>query len=290
MSFTRSAHIRCGLAASALALTGAALLTSQTFPASASAAQPSFSSKPTIVIEHGAWADGSSFTGVVGRLLQDGYTVDVPPNPLRGLASDSATLADFLHTISGPIVLVGHSYGGMVTTDAATGIAQVKALVYVDAFIPAQGDTTAQLANAQPGSCLGGGGDPRNVFNFAPYAGGPANDVDLYAKTAADGPYPGFANCFANDLPASEAAVLATSQRPLALSALSDPSSPPAWTSIPSWALVGTADHVIPPAEQLYMAQRAHAHIVEVRASHLSMISHPDAVTKLIIRAAQATS
>jgi pimeloyl-ACP methyl ester carboxylesterase len=288
MSITRSVIVRCGLAASALA--GAALLTSQTLFASASAQQPTPAPKPTIVIEHGAWADGSSFGGVVARLQHDGYTVDVPPNPLRGLANDSATLADFLQTISGPIVLVGHSYGGMVTTDAATGNAQVEALVYVDAFIPTQGESTFQLASAQPGSCLGGDGNPANVFNKAPYPGAPAGDADLYAKATPDGPYPGFASCFANDLPAGEAAVLAATQRPITFSALSDPSTAPAWTTIPSWALVGTADQVIPPAEQLFMAQRANAHIVEVPASHLSMISQPRAVTNLIVTAARATS
>lgn len=277
-----------GLAAT-VALAGAALMAANNASASAmtSSASPP---KPTIVIEHGAWADGSSFAGVV-RLLQDrGYTVDVPPVPLSGLASDSATLADFLKTVSGPIVLVGHSYGGMVISDAATGNPQVKALVYVDAFIPAQGETAFELASASPGSCLSGGGDPANVFNFVPYPGAPAGDADLYVKAQADGPFPGFADCFANDLPASTAAVLAATQLPIAASALSEPSSAPAWTTIPSWDLIGTADNVIPPAEQLFMAHRANAHIVMVNASHLSMISHPAAVTDLILAAAGATS
>jgi pimeloyl-ACP methyl ester carboxylesterase len=162
--------------------------------------------------------------------------------------------------------------------------------VYVDAYIPAQGDTLLQLTGAQPGSCLGG--DPTDVFNvpFPAYPGGPSGDFDLYARTTADGQYPGFASCFANDLPANEAAVLAATQRPLAFSVLNEESTAPAWTSIPSWALVGTADQVIPPAEQLFMAQRANAHIIEVPASHLSMISHPRAVTDLIVSAVQATS
>jgi len=273
--------------ATAVALTGAALLAANNAPASAAALMSSAAPpKPTIVIEHGAWADGSSFAGVVRRLQERGYTVDVPPVPLSGLASDSATLADFLQTISGPIILVGHSYGGMVISDAATGNPQVKALVYVDAFIPAQGETAFELASARPGSCLSGGGDPANVFNFVPYPGAPAGDADLYVKTQADGPFPGFADCFANDLPASTAAVLAATQLPIAASALSEQSSAPAWTTIPSWDLIGTADNVIPPAEQLYMAQRAGAHIVSVNASHLSMISHPAAVTSLILAAA----
>ena len=146
--------------------------------------------KPTIVLEHGAWANTASWDAVIRRLQADGYTVYAPPNPLQGLTYDSAYLADFLHSISGPIVLVGHSYGGDVITNAATGDSQVKALVYVDAFIPAQGDTLLQLLNAQPGSCLAG--NPANVFTTVPYPDGPAGDFDLYLKTAPDSPYPGF--------------------------------------------------------------------------------------------------
>lgn len=277
------------LTAAALALTAAAIT-----PASSASASPQAGGtpapKPTIVIEHGAWADGSSFAAAV-RLLQDqGYTVDVPPAPLTGLASDSATLTDFLKTVNGPIVLVGRSYGGMVICDAATGNPQVKALVYIDAFIPAQGESAQELTSARPGSCLCGGGDPAKVFSFVPYPGAPAGDADPYVKTQPDGPFPGFADCFANDLPAATAAVLAATQLPIAASALSERSAAPAWTTIPSWHLIGTADRVIPPAEQLFMAPRAKAHIVTVNASHLSMISQPTAVTDLIIAAAKATS
>src|SRR6202050_3205903 len=118
-------------------------------------AVPSSGPKPTIVLEHGAWANTASWNGVIRRLQADGYTVYAPPNPLQGLTYDSAYLADFLHSISGPIVLVGHSYGGAVITNAATGDTQVKALVYVDAFAPAQGQTLAQLLAAYPGSCVG---------------------------------------------------------------------------------------------------------------------------------------
>ena len=122
--------------------------------------------KPTIVLEHGAWADGSSWDGVITRLQKDGYTVDVPPNPLRGVASDSAYLASYLATVSGPIVLVGHSYGGFVTTNAATGNENVKALVYVDAFIPAQGDTLNSLTAQFPGSQI-----TPAALNFVPSPG-----------------------------------------------------------------------------------------------------------------------
>jgi pimeloyl-ACP methyl ester carboxylesterase len=278
--------MRIMLIAVVLAVAGLLVSASQIAPARAATAHTGGSGpKPTIVLEHGAWADGSSWTGEIQRLQADGYTVYAPPNPLRGLANDSATLADFLKTIPGPVILVGHSYGGMVVTNAATGNANVKALVYIDAFIPAQGETAFGLTAAQPGSCVGSA----NAFNAVPFPGASAGDFDTYLKTGPDLPYPGFAQCFANGLPASQAAVLAATQRPLAFSAGSDPSGVPAWQTIPSWSLIGTADHVIPPAEQLFMSKRAKAHITEINSGHLSLISHPGAVTRVIIAAAQAT-
>jgi pimeloyl-ACP methyl ester carboxylesterase len=235
--------------------------------------------KPTVVLVHGAWADSSSWDGVVERLQHDGYTVDVPPNPLRGLAVDSAYIAAFLHSIAGPIVLVGHSYGGVIT-NAATGNPNVKALVYIDAFAPDQGETVFQLAGAQPGSAVAVA-DPTTVFSLVPVPGG---DVDLHVLPSV------FPGAFANDLPARTAATLAATQRPFALSAGSEPSGVPAWRTIPSWYLVGTVDNVIPPAERRVMAKRAHAHTVEVRASHLSMISQPGAVTGLVESATRSTA
>jgi pimeloyl-ACP methyl ester carboxylesterase len=233
--------------------------------------------KPTIVLEHGAWADSSSWDGVIQRLQRLGYTVDVPPNPLRSLPGDSTYLTDFLKTISGPIVLVGHSYGGAVITNAATGNFHVKALVYVDAFIPDQNQTLLQLATAQPGSCVASS----TAFNVVPLSTG---DADLYIKQSV------FPSCLANGLPASQAAVLAATQRPLAASVLNEPSGAPAWKQIRSWAVVGTADHAIPPAEQIAMAKHADAHITEIDAPHLSMISDPGVVTAVILRAVRATS
>jgi pimeloyl-ACP methyl ester carboxylesterase len=235
--------------------------------------------KPTIVLEHGAWADASSWAKVILQLQEDGFTVDAPPNPLRGVNYDSTYLADFLSTIPGPIVLVGHSYGGFVITNAATGNPNVKALVYVDAFIPDQNETLGQLVGAQPGSCLGG-----NAFNFAPYPGGPSGDVDTYIKPSL------VPSCFASGLPPSQAAVIAAAQRPLAASTLQEPSGSPAWKTIPSWDVIGTADKVLPPARQLFMAQRAGARITDVNAGHLSMIADPEAVARVIEQAAQATS
>ena len=283
MKFSHAARLtslRFGLLAAVLAVAGLLAATAQS--ASASPSRAAAGPKPTIVLEHGAWADSGSWNGVVQRLQHDGYTVYAPPDPLQGLKYDTATLKDFLGTIPGPIVLVGHSYGGMVITNAATGNKNVKALVYDDAFIPAKGDTAGSLSGARPGSCLAVA-NPATVFNLVPFPGAPKGVVDAYVKPSV------FPGCFANGLPASEGAVLAATQRPLATSVLTDESGVPAWKTIPSWAIVGTADRVIPPAEQLFMAKRAGAHITEVHAPHLSMISNPEVVTETIIAAAQAT-
>jgi pimeloyl-ACP methyl ester carboxylesterase len=241
--------------------------------------------KPVIVLEHGAWADASSWDKVIRLLQDDGFTVYAPPNPLRGLRQDSAYLHAFLtqnSALAGQhVVLVGHSYGGAVITNAAVNAPEVKALVYVDAFIPAKGETLLQLTSAQPGSCLGG--SPAKVFNFVPIPGG-GGDVDTYIKPSL---VPG---CFASGLPRSQAAVIAAIQRPLAASTLTETSGPPAWKTIPSWAVIGTADRVLPPAEQKVMSKRAGAHITYVNAGHLSMIADPEAVAEVIEHAAKATS
>jgi pimeloyl-ACP methyl ester carboxylesterase len=251
-----------------LAITGVA-------HSAARVAQP----KPTIVLVHGAWADSSSWSGVVDRLQHDGYTVDVPPNPLRGLNQDSAFIADYLKTIPGPIVLVGHSYGGAVITNAATGNGEVKSLVYIDAFAPAKGETIGSLLKLHgPTSAVLG--NPAHLFNLVPYPGAPKGDVDVYIKQSV------FPSTFANDLPHAQAMELAATQRPLTYSTLGTRSGVPAWKTIPSWYLVGTVDRVIPPALQTFMAKRAHSHIVRVKASHLAMISQPGAVTSIILSAA----
>jgi pimeloyl-ACP methyl ester carboxylesterase len=280
----RPARLRTIVVAVVLAVTGLLVSTSQIASAHEVAAAGTGGAKPVIVLEHGAWADGSSWDQVVRILQGDGYTVYVPPNPLRGVAADSAYLNDFLtqnaNLAGKPVVLVGHSYGGFVITNAAVGDSEVKALVYVDAFLPKQGDTLRSLTTSS--SCLAA--DPTRVFDFVPYPGGPAGDVDLYVKQSL------FPGCFANGLPASEAAALAATQRPLAASALDEQSGAPAWATVPSWDVIGTSDHIIPEAAQLAMAQRAHAHITEINAPHLSMISSPEAVTRVIEQAARATS
>jgi len=273
-------RLRLIIAAVIVAMAGLAIPLSQIASArTAEAAAAGDGPKPSIVLVHGAWADSGSWDGVTQRLQADGYTVYAPPNPLRGLPDDTAYLADFLHTISGPIVLVGHSYGGTVITNAATGDPQVKALVYVDAFAPAQGQTIAQLLAAYPGSCA----VPANL-NVVPFPGAPSGVADAYIKQSV------FPSCMANGLPATQARVLAATQRPIATIALTQESGVPAWQTIPSWAVVGTADHAIPPALQLAMANTAHAHITRVDAPHLSMISDPGTVTSVILHAVRATS
>jgi pimeloyl-ACP methyl ester carboxylesterase len=230
-----------------------------------------------IVLMHGSWADGSSWTDVVKRLQREGYQVFAPPNPLRSLAGDAEYLRAFLSTVSGPIVLVGHSYGGAVITNAATGNPNVRALVYVDAFAPDEGEQVLPLTG--PDSALAVP-DPTTVFDLRPYPGAPPGYVDVYLKPEV------VVDSFAQDLPRRTALALAATQRPIAFSAGLEPSGVPAWETIPSWYLLGTEDRIIRPAQQRFMAERAGAQIVEVRASHVSLISKPNAVTRLIVAAA----
>jgi pimeloyl-ACP methyl ester carboxylesterase len=236
--------------------------------------------KPTIVLVHGDWADGSSWSDVIPRLQRQGYQVVAPPNLLRGPSVDAPYLASYLQTISGPIILVAHSYGGFVITNAATGNANVKALVYIDAFIPDANQTLAELGS--PESCIA----PAAAFNAVPFSGG----VDLYLQIPPIPPYIGFNECFANGVPPNQAAVLSAVQRPAAAAQLGEPSGPPAWADIPSWSLIGTEDHVIPPSLQEQMSTHAGAHISFVKAGHLSLITRPNAVVSIIDQAIHATS
>jgi pimeloyl-ACP methyl ester carboxylesterase len=263
----------------AAAAASVALLSGQFAPAEASP-RP-LSARPTIVLVHGDWADGSSWNAVTSRLIRRGYHVIVPPNPLRGPTEDSASLRSFLLTIQGPVVLAAHSYGGFVITNAAVGLTNVKALVSVDAFIPDEGDTLLGLV---PDSCLAT--DPAKVFGAVPDAGG----ADLYLHIAPNPPYPGFAECFANGVDPESTALMAATQRPAFTNQVVEQSGPPAWKTIPSWSLIGTEDHVVPLDRQEFMSTRAHAAIEEVNAGHLSLISRPEAVTKVIEDAVAATS
>jgi pimeloyl-ACP methyl ester carboxylesterase len=237
--------------------------------------------KPTIVLVHGDWADASSWTSEIKRLQQRGFNVVAPPNPLRGPGADAAYIASYLKTISGPIVLVAHSYGGFVITNAATGNPNIKALVYIDGFMPDQGETLGALT-ARSGSCI-----DESALQPVPSDGGV---VDLYLRWDANPPYPGYAECFANGVKPKDAAVLQATQRPGAAAQFGEPSGPPAWKTIPSWSLIGTLDRVIPPALQEEFASRAGTHVSRVKAGHLSLITRPADVTKVILSAVDATT
>jgi pimeloyl-ACP methyl ester carboxylesterase len=240
--------------------------------------------KPTVVLVHGAWADASGWSDVIKRLQRDGYPVIAPANPLRGLASDSAYLGSILDTISGPIVLVGHSYGGAVITNAAAGRPNVKALVYIAAFIPDTDEDLVTQLSRYPGSQIVPPGFPGATLIPRPYPlPGGGTGIDTYIDA---GP---FRRIFAGDVDANTAAVMAASQRPIAAAILQEKTQAAAWHTIPSWALVATADNAIGTANVRFMAQRAHATIVEVNASHVAMISKPGVVADLIRTAAKAT-
>ncbi|MDQ3822358.1 MAG: alpha/beta hydrolase [Actinomycetota bacterium] len=236
--------------------------------------------RPTIVLVHGDWADGSSWNRVIERLQRKGFTAVAPPNLLRGPVTDAPYLASYLRSISGPIVLVAHSYGGFVATNAATGNDNVEALVYIDAFAPDEGETAGELV-ARGHSCV-----DNDALDVVPYDGG----VDLYLRWEANPPYPGFVECFANGVDRKEAAILAATQRPAAPAQFTEQSGPPAWKTIPSWSLIGTLDNVIPRALQEEMSSRAGADITRLEAGHLSLITHPGDVTKVILAAVEATN
>jgi pimeloyl-ACP methyl ester carboxylesterase len=237
--------------------------------------------RPTIVLVHGDWADASSWNAVIERLQDRGFNVVAPPNTLRGPSQDAPYLASYLQTIPGPIVLVAHSYGGFVITNAATDNPNVKALVYVDSFAPEEGETALDLVGGTS-SCVNATG----AFKAVPIAGG----LDLYLNWGADQQYAGFIGCFANGVDEDTAAVLAATQRPAAAAQFDDPSGVPAWKTIPSWALLGTLDNVIPPTLQDEMYERAGAHVTSVKAGHLSLITRPDAAVRVILSAVEATT
>jgi pimeloyl-ACP methyl ester carboxylesterase len=267
MTTTRRTLLAGSAVATASALLGASVAQAH--------ARPEGRSKPTVVLVHGAFADASGWNGVAARLIRDGYPVLAPANPLRGVTADAAYLASILATLSGPLVLVAHSYGGMVITNAATGNANVKALVYVAAFTPDKGDTLLSLQTKYPGSKLG-----ETALDFRPYGTGL---VDGYVKHEV------FREVFAGDLPRATTDLMWAGQRPSDVRALQEPSGAPAWKEIPSWSLVARDDNVLPAAAQRFMAKRAGARTTEVNASHVAMISQPVVTADLIKRAAHSS-
>jgi pimeloyl-ACP methyl ester carboxylesterase len=253
-----------------------ATLCSASTAARAGAAPARTGAKPTIVFVHGAFADASGFAAVTVRLQRRGYTVLSPADPLRGTASDAGYVASVMKTVKGPIVLVGHSYGGAVISEAATQVGNVKALVFLNALALDAGESNLSISQRFTGGKIAGALMQRPF----PQADG-AEGTDLYIKPAA------FRSVFGADVPASVAASMATAQRPLSLAALQEKSTEPAWKTIPSWYLIGRQDQVIDPAAERFMAQRAHAHTTAIDSSHASYVSHPGAVAKVIVDAAQ---
>ncbi|MFB7457059.1 alpha/beta fold hydrolase [Streptomyces sp. NPDC056188] len=261
-----------------LGVTAAAGLavTALTLPATAGA-EPRHQDRPTIVLEHGAFADASSWDGVEERLRRAGYPVVAAANPLRGPATDAAYLRSVVDHIDGPVVLVGHSYGGTVISQAAAGLeGKVKALVYIAAFLPDTGESSLGLTGKFPGSTLG---QVVATVNYTLPDG--SQGADVYIKPDK------FRQQFAADVPADKARLMAAGQRPIAAAALEEKSTKAAWKTIPSWSLVTTEDRNIPVAAQRFMSARAHARTTEIDASHAVSVSHPAAVARIVEQAAR---
>jgi len=254
--------IRNLVIASAVGLSGAAM------------AQNAPPPKPTILLVHGAFAGSSSWNGVIEDLERDGYPVIAAANPLRSVASDGAAVSSLIKSVAGPVILVGHSYGGAVITEAANDNSNVKALVYVSAFAPDTGETSLGLTGKFPGSTLGEA--------LAPPVKQSGGVVDLYVD---QGKFP---KQFAADVPLERARLMAATQRPVTQAALGDAAGKPAWKTLPSYWIYGSADRNIPPAVLKFMAERARSEKTEVipGASHVVMISHPREVASLIRQAA----
>lgn len=230
--------------------------------------------KPTIVLVHGAFAESSSWNGVIAGLERDGYPVIAAANPLRSVHTDAQSVASVVRSVKGPVVLVGHSYGGPVISEAAEGNANVRALVYVAAFTPDVGESASSLSVKFPGSTLGGAIVPVTRAD---------GSVDLYIEATK------FHAQFAADVSTADAALMAATQRPVTQAALEEPARIAAWKTLPSYVIYGSADRNIPPAVVKFMAERAHARrtMVVTGGSHALMVSHPSEVVQMIEAAAR---
>lgn len=240
---------------------------------SAAAAPAASGPKPTVVLVHGAFADSSSWNGVIARLERDGYPVIAAANPLRSVTGDAAAVSALVQSVAGPVVLVGHSYGGPVITEAANSGSNVTALVYVAGFLPDTGESSLTLSAKFPGSTLGETLSPVSL---------PDGGRELVIQPAR------FHAQFAADVPAEQARLMAATQRPVTEAALTDPSGTAAWKRLPSYVIYGSDDRNIPAAVMAFMAERARARktVVLKGASHALMVSQPDKVAALIEEAA----
>ena len=234
---------------------------------------PQDGSRPTVVLVHGAFAESASWDGVIARLQGHGYKAVAAANPIRSVSGDADFLASILDAIEGPIVLVGHSYGGAVMSNAALGKGNVEALVFVGAFAPEEGENIGELSSRYPGATLG------ETLWTVPLADG---STDLYISQE-------LYQQFAEDVPAEQTALMAAGQRPLRDVAVNEASGPPAWRSVPSWFVFGELDKNIPVAAHRFMAERAEAReVVEIEgASHAVGVSRPEEVADIILRAAK---
>lgn len=232
--------------------------------------------KPTIVLVHGAFAEASSWNGVVDILQKQGYPVVAVANPLRSIKGDAQYLADIVDSIKAPVVLVGHSYGGLVIGEMDGAGRDIKGLVFVAAFAAEMGETAAGLSGKFPGGSLG--------TALAPPVTLATGGKDLYIRQDK------FHNQFAADVPAADAALMAATQRPVTEAALNEPANASAWKKIPSWFIYGDQDKNIPAAALAFMADRAKSRktVVVPGASHVVMVSHPDAVAELVLAAARS--
>lgn len=225
------------------------------------------SNKLSIVLVHGAFSDGSSWKKIISIFENEGFTVTAVQNPLRSLAEDVATTKRVIDAQKGDVVLVGHSYGGSVITDAAAGNDKVKALVYVAAFAPEAGETVGGLIGKFPPADLG-------------TALAPDSASFLYIDRTK------FHHVFAEDIPEWEASIMAAAQKPIAASAFGESTTSATWKTVPSWYVVTTLDHAVNPELQRFMAKRIGAQITELKASHVPFLSQPEEISRVIKAAA----
>ena len=235
--------------------------------------------KPTVVLVHGAFAESASWNGVIEQLRDEGFPVIAAANPLRGLADDALRLRSVLDHVEGPMVVVGHSYGGSVASVAAEGHPGVKALVYVGSFLLEEGESTGELAGRFPGNELGAALDPVSLPD-----GRGGTVTDLYIQREK------FHPVFAADVAPDVAELMVATPRPITSDALEEKATAAAWRTIPSWTLVTRQDLAVPAEAQVFMARRAGSEIVEVDASHAVAVSRPGVVADLVVRAAHATA